>query len=163
MGMGNFFVHKPAKSVERFWEDYTARYGEQILANGLGRYLGGWAEFGEASASAPLWGLIIATSGGFRFHHFPKNGWIQGLFRGGSGEDDEEEKTAFIPYDSIINVELLIEKSWWQRLFDATPPKLLIRYRSGDGSEARFLVETGIRGQEVAEALGCRCGDVISN
>jgi hypothetical protein len=53
----------------------------------------GWAEFAE-----PLWGLLIATSGGFRFHHFPHQSWLQTL----SGTAQPKEETLFIPRQAIL-------------------------------------------------------------
>ncbi|MDR0708588.1 MAG: hypothetical protein LBF77_00810 [Spirochaetaceae bacterium] len=108
---------------EQFWQDYSARYGETIRAYGLARYISGWAEFREA-----LWGLLIATSGGCRVHHFPHEGWIQALSRASIGGDAPQEKTLFIPHEKILGVELRIEKSWWKKFLNPTLPHILIHY-----------------------------------
>jgi hypothetical protein len=168
--MSVFFKHSPSRSPEQFWEDYAARHGEKILANGLGRYLAGWAEFDggtpdEVSStppvfswsrranSRPLWGLLIVTSGGFRFHHFPQDGWLQALSRVSSGEAAPQEKTAFIPRDRLISVEYLTEKSWWKRFLYSSQPRVVIHYRSDGGGEAEFLAEADLKGLEVVAAL----------
>jgi hypothetical protein len=108
---------------EEFWREYGARYGETIHAYGLGRYISGWAEF-----QGQLWGLLIATSGGFRFHHFPHEGWIQALSRISFGGDTPREKTLFIPRDRILGLELKIERSWWKKLLNPSLPCVMIRY-----------------------------------
>jgi hypothetical protein len=124
---------------DQFWQDYAARYGETVLAYGLGRYLSGWTEFQYS-----LWGLIIATSGGLRFHHFPHEGWIQAISRIGSGGDAPKEKTLFIPQERILEAELRVEKSWWKRLLNPTLPRLLFRYRleGEDPIEDILVIET---------------------
>jgi hypothetical protein len=126
-GIGN---RGKSQDPEQFWREYGARYGETVHAYGLGRYISGWDEFQEA-----LWGLVIATSGGFRFHHFPHEGWIQALSRVSFGGDAPREKTLFIPHERILGVELRIEKSWWKRLLNPSLPRILIRYRFGGGVE----------------------------
>jgi hypothetical protein len=65
---------KKRNDPEKFWREYEEKTGEKVLARTLGQYVSGWDEFGDLSAG-PLWGLIIATSGGFRFHHFPQANW----------------------------------------------------------------------------------------
>jgi hypothetical protein len=133
---------------EQFWQDYGARYGETVLAFGLGRYLSGWAEF-----QSNLWGLVIATSGGLRFHHFPHEGWIQALSRVSLGTDAPKEKTLFIPQDRILEAELRVEKSWWKRLLNPSLPRLLFRYRlEGEAPiEDTLVIETD---QNAAKILG---------
>jgi hypothetical protein len=120
-GIGN---RDKLQGPEQFWRDYAARYGETIHAYGLARYISGWAEFRES-----LWGLLIATSGGCRFHHFPHEGWIQALSRTSLGGDAPQEKTLFIPRERLVGVELRIEKSWWKKVFNPALPQVLIRYR----------------------------------
>jgi hypothetical protein len=114
-----------------FWREYGARYGETVHAYGLGRYISGWAEFQEA-----LWGLLIATSGGFRFHHFPHEGWIEALSRTSFGGDAPKEKTLFIPHERILGADIKIERSWWKRFLNPSLPRVLIQYRPDAAGEA---------------------------
>jgi hypothetical protein len=92
----------------------------------MGRYISGWAEFQDT-----LWGLLVATSGGCRFHHFPHNGCIRNCSCIGFSTDAHKEKTLFIPHEHILDVNLWIEKSWWKRFFCSPIPRVLIRYRPG--------------------------------
>jgi hypothetical protein len=143
-GIGN---RDKSRDPEQFWRDYGARYGETVHAYSLGRYISGWAEFQDT-----LWGLLIATSGGFRFHHFPHEGWIQALSRISFGGDAPREKTLFIPQDRILEAEFRTEKSWWKRLFNPSPPRVVIRYRpdgaaadggpGGEGQDGTLVIET---------------------
>jgi hypothetical protein len=108
----------------QFWREYEDRYGEKVHAYVLGRYLSGWEGFDEA-----LWGLLIATGGGFRFHHFPHESWLTALSRVTRGGKAPEEKTIFIPRDRIRSAELYREKSLWKRIVLPSPPLLILRYR----------------------------------
>ncbi|MDR2054000.1 MAG: hypothetical protein LBP80_11365 [Treponema sp.] len=156
-GIGN---RNKSQDPEQFWREYGARYGETVHAYGLGRYISGWAEFQDT-----LWGLAIATSGGFRFHHFPHEGWIQALSRVSFGGDAPSEKTLFVPHERILGVELRIEKSWWKRLFNPSLPRILIQYRvngaaPGEGNpegEARtgdlLVIETDQNAAEIIRRL----------
>jgi hypothetical protein len=118
---------------DKFWREYEEKTGEKVLARSLGRYVSGWDEFGDLSAD-PLWGLIIATSGGFRFHHFPQVNWL--LARFGSNDTNPTEKTIFIPREKIISAELHKETKWYKKIFFFFVPRLLIRYHAPDGTEA---------------------------
>ncbi|MDR2027939.1 MAG: hypothetical protein LBP93_00225 [Treponema sp.] len=120
-----------------FWRDYEKRYGEKVLAFTLGRYISGWASY-----ETPLWGLLIATGGGFRFHHFPHEGWIDAISRITTGGEAPQEKTIFIPKGWLVSVELRIEKSWWKKILSPHPPRLSVRYRTPEGVEAELLAET---------------------
>ena len=62
--------------TEDFWRDYEEKIGEKVLVRSLGQYISGWEEFGGPRGRT-LWGLIMATSGGFRFHHFPQVSWFE--------------------------------------------------------------------------------------
>jgi hypothetical protein len=136
----------------RFWQEYGARYGETVYAYGLGRYISGWAGFKEA-----LWGLLIATSGGFRFHHFPHEGWLEALSRTSFGGDAPKEKTLFIPHARILGVDLRIEKSWWSRLFNPSFPRVLIRYlpdaAGEEGREGMLVLESDRNAPEIIRRL----------
>ncbi|MDR0623600.1 MAG: hypothetical protein LBG10_04145 [Treponema sp.] len=142
------------RTPDEFWRDYENRIGEKVLARGLGRYLSGWEEFD--AAGRPLWGLLIATEGGFRFHHFPQVNWFEALARLNSGWEAPREKTFFIPREQIIAAELRKETSWWKRLFTPSPPLLIIRYRTAEGTEAELLAETDSQGEGLIAGLRFR-------
>jgi len=132
-----------------FWREYEAKHGEKVLAHSLGCYQRGWEEF-----EGPLWGLLIATDGGFRFHHFPHEGWIRALARiSGGGGEEPTERTIFIPSERLRSAELLMEKSWIRKLLTARPPQLGIRYSTEAGGEGFLLAETDKTALPVAEAL----------
>jgi hypothetical protein len=143
---------KKSRGPEEFWADYEARYGEKVLGRALGRYLSGWQDFTEISR-AGLWGLIVATSGGFRFLHLPGEGWMTALTRIISGGEAPKERELFIPNDSIVTACLRREKSWWKRLLFSRPPVLVIFYRDVSGIQQELCFETIQKGDEVAEKL----------
>ncbi len=132
-----------------FWAEYEREIGEKVIAHALGRYLTGWDEF-----PVPLWGLLIATDAGFRFHHFPHEGWIQAMSRlAGGGGDSPVEKTLFLPASRIRAAEFRAEKSWLRNLVFARPPTLVLRYLREDGGEGRFIAESDKSAASVAVAL----------
>ncbi|MDR2403541.1 MAG: hypothetical protein LBD78_05880 [Spirochaetaceae bacterium] len=135
-----------------FWREYEERSGEKVLAYSLGRYISGWDAYEE-----PLWGLVIATEGGFRFHHFPHEGWLQALSRLGAGGEAPKEKTIFISRDRILSVELRTETSWLKKLLLPRPPVLIVRYRKpaeGEhGPEAELTVETEYKTESLLRYL----------
>ncbi|MDR2551997.1 MAG: hypothetical protein LBD31_02375 [Treponema sp.] len=151
-----FFAKKEKVNVEQFWKEYEKKTGEMVLAKSLGCYIGGLPE-----QPGPLWGLAIATSGGFRFHHFPHEGWLMALSRISSGGEAPKEKTFFIPRDNIAAAELSVEKRWWKKILAPSSPLLRISLRSGGGMEGDppgtnggpVLIETGLDAGAVAEAL----------
>ena len=134
-------LRKNEKSADEFWREYEEKTGEKVLAHGLGRYVSGWEEFDSGRLSS-IWGLIIATSGGFRFHHFPQRSWLSSLV-GGAGLEEPKEKTIFIPREKIISTRLVVETKWWKKLFVSSPPQLVIDYHDGDNAR-RLLVEVEI-------------------
>ena len=135
-------------SVDEFWEDFQAATGETVLAKSMGKYLGGWDGYAE-----PLWGLAIATSGGFRFHHFPKEAGIFGIAMMPShGRKPPREKTFFIPRDAMLSVELAREKRWWKKLLGSPVPLLAILCRIG-GAEKTVRIEIDFNADAVADAL----------
>jgi hypothetical protein len=148
--MLGIFNRNKTQGPEQFWQEYGARYGETILAYGLGRYISGWAEF-----QGEIWGLAIATSGGFRFHHFPHESWITAISRISFGGDGPKEKALFIPYEQLLGAELKIEKLWWKRLINPSLPHLMIRYRDEGQSpnEATLVVEVDQNAAEIVRHL----------
>ncbi|MDR0876930.1 MAG: hypothetical protein LBN21_02670 [Treponema sp.] len=140
------------KSPDDFWREYEQQIGEKVLARNMGQYLSGWEEF-ESDKTGPLWGLLIATDGGFRFHHFPQTNWMSAILRVGSGPASQQERTLFIPIGQIVSAEFIIEKKWWKKIFAPTQPQLVIRYRNVDGAEKELHAETESRGGELAEIL----------
>jgi hypothetical protein len=139
---------KEELNIDKFWKDYEDKIGEKVLSKSLGRYLGGWDEYPEI-----LWGLAIATSGGFRFHHFPHEGWLVALSRITTGGEPPKEKTFFIPREKIILPELILERRWWKKLLTPSAPVLRIAYSRPDGTEARVQIETDRQAAETLEAL----------
>ena len=140
---------KTSKSADDFWREYEEKTGEKVLARCLGKYDSGWEEFGSLT---DLWGLIIFTSGGFRFHHFPQNSWIDSLFRA-SGSDTPKEKTIFVPKEKITATHLVKESRWWKRIFAPYMPHLVILFRDGEGNERRLLLEADSKSGDFEQAL----------
>jgi hypothetical protein len=141
-------ARKKGVDPEEFWREYEAALGEKVLSFSLGQYLSGWAEH-----DPPLWGLLIATDRGFRFHHFPHEGWIQAIARLSSGGKAPVEKTIFIPRERILLAELRRETSFLKRIFLASRPRFVIRYRDGDDAEEEFVAEADSAARAVLENL----------
>jgi hypothetical protein len=123
----------------QFWKEYETSHGETVHVFCLGLYLKGYADINRS-----LWGLLIVTDTGFRFHHFAQEGWISALSRltaGGGGKSPKEE-TAFIPKEKIISVEYREEKSLLKKIFAASPPLFILRYYNNEGKEYEFVAET---------------------
>jgi hypothetical protein len=131
-----------------FWKQYEAGLGEKVLSYTLGQYLSGWPEY-----TSPLWGLLIATSGGFRFHHFPHESWITAISRLTSGGEGPKEKTIFIPRDRIRRAELRVEKSLLKKIFIASSPRFVLRYVDNAGAESEFVAETDSKASFIVENL----------
>jgi len=148
--MGIFTFRRNSKDPDDFWREYEEKTGEKIIARGLGQYVSGWDEF-DGSGKNPIWGLIIATSGGFRFHHFPQTNWMSAL--AGSGGDSEKEKTIFIPREKIITAHLSKETKWYMKLLSSGVPRLLIRYLNETGTEKNLLFHAEYKSEGIAEAL----------
>jgi hypothetical protein len=146
------FSKKNEKSPDDFWREYEEKTGEKVLARSLGQYVSGWEAFDDSGWSA-LWGLIIATSGGFRFHHFPHMGWLEALSRLSSGAEPPKEKTIFIPKERLLSVTLQKETKWWKKIINPSPPRLVIRYRNDAGEEREILLETEYKTDGLAEHL----------
>ena len=143
------------KSTDDFWREYEEKTGEKVLARSLGQYMSGWEEF-DSQKWTGIWGLLIATSGGFRFHHFPQGGWIEIFTRVGEYEPPKE-KTFFIPQKNIISAALIKETKWWKKIFSSSSPRLIIHYRDDAGNERELLLESGYASDDLPEKLvGCK-------
>jgi len=130
------FFKKSEKSPDTFWREYEEKTGEKVLARGLGKYVCGWDEFDNKRWNG-LWGLIINTSGGFRFHHFPQNSFFDALTQLAVNEKEStKEKTIFLPQEKIISQEFIKEEKWWKRLFFRSTPQLIINYRDETPDES---------------------------
>jgi hypothetical protein len=139
---------RKSMSPDEFWADYEKKTGDRVLAFCLGQYMSGWDEF-----ERPLWGLLIATEGGFRFHHFPHEGWLQALARIGTGGEGPKEKVFFLPRDRIVSAELRLEKTWWRKLLSPRQPLFVIRYLRQNGAEGELIVETEKKARILADHL----------
>ena len=140
-------LHKTEKSADEFWREYEEKTGEKVLAHGIGRYVSGWEKF-DSNRWTSIWGLVIATSGGFRFHHFPQQSWLDSLI-GGAVREEPKEKTIFIPKERIISTQLVVETNWWKKLFVSSPPQLFIDYHDGDNTR-RLVTEVEIGAKDPA-------------
>ena len=134
------FNKKTEQSPDTFWQEFEEKTGEKVITRGFGKYISGWNEFDEKSWGG-LWGLIITTSGGFRFHHFPQNTIFDSLTAFIKTEP-VKEKTIFIPQEKIISSETAKEKKWWTKLFSSLPPRLIIYYEDDSGEEKKLIFET---------------------
>jgi len=135
---------------EKFWSEYGERIGEEVLAYSMGRYIKGWP--GERG---PIWGLLIASKGGLRFHHIPRNNWLDSLLRGGTATAPQE-KTFFAPSDRLLSVEVWREKSRLKQIFAYQPPRLIVRFLDEDGDEREFIAEGDGKLEALAGKLVCR-------
>jgi hypothetical protein len=135
-------------TVEDFWRGYEEKTGEKVLAFSLGQYLSGWA--GE---NGPLWGLLIATDRGFRFHHFPQENWFQAITRTSAGAEAPREKAFFIPRERILALEFRREKSFFKRIFLPRFPLLHIRYLDQADREALFTAAGDDKAGAVAVSI----------
>jgi hypothetical protein len=145
------FLKKQDKSADDFWREYEEQTGEKVLARTLGQYISGWKEFDETGM--PLWGLAIVTSGGFRFHHFPQQNWLDALIRPPPVSGTPKEKTLFIPGGCIISAALQSETRWWKKLLNPGLPLLKIRYRCGEEPEKELLIQTEYNTEGLIENL----------
>ena len=130
---------KTEKSTDEFWREYEENTGEKVVARGLGKYVSGWNEFDEKKWNG-IWGLIVTTSGGFRFHNFPQNSWID-AFTSFAVKEPPKEKTIFIPQGKIVSSETIIERKWWKKIFTPSPPHLFITYLDDAGNKRKLVFE----------------------
>jgi len=142
---------KTQKSPDDFWREYEEKTGENVLARGLGQYLSGWEEFDSHEWTA-IWGLLIATSGGFRFHHFPQQNWLT-VLAGFAGQEASKEKTIFIPKEKIVSTQLFRETSWWKKILKSALPQLIITYLDEGENKRRLLLEADSNSTDIAEKL----------
>ncbi|WP_461256505.1 hypothetical protein [Treponema sp. R80B11-R83G3] len=125
---------KDEKSSDTFWREYEEKTGEKVLTRGLGKYVSGWDEFDEKGWGG-LWGLIINTSGGFRFHHFPQYNIFDSLTQFAANAKGQE-KTIFIPQEKIISQNITKEEKLWKRIFSGSAPQLVIEYKNESPNES---------------------------
>ena len=144
-------MKKNETNVDKFWQDYEEKTGEKILAHSLGQYFSGWEEF-DSQGWTGIWGLLIATSGGFRFHHFPKISWLES-FTSFAGREAPKEKTLFIHMEKIVSVQIKEESKWWKKLLTSSCPQLTIIYRDGMENERQLLLEIHIKPHELVSTL----------
>ena len=144
-------LNKKEKDPDDFWREYEEKTGENILARGLGCYRQGWEEF-DLKKWTSIWGIVMASSGGFRFHHFPQQNWFEALTQYRSREQPRE-KTIFIPKNMIISSRLIVESKWYKKIFTPSPPVLEIVYKDETGGTRQLLFETDSRFVDVAEKL----------
>jgi hypothetical protein len=130
---------KQEQSPNTFWREYEEKIGEKVLSRGLGKYICGWKEFDEKEWGG-IWGLLITTSGGFRFHHFSQNSWIDAFTRFAEKEPPRE-RTIFIPKEKITSSQLIKETRWWKKILSPSVPQLVIYYTDEAGSAGRLLFE----------------------
>jgi hypothetical protein len=143
------FFKKEEKSPDTFWQEFTEKTGETVLERGLGKYVCGWEEFDKEKMNG-IWGLIINTSGGFRFHHFPQYSLpIPGIAPflvtlSADSKDKPKEITIFIPKEKIISQKIIKEEKWYKRLFCNSAPQLVINYKDetpeGFGGKDKKLI-----------------------
>jgi hypothetical protein len=135
------FKKKEEQSSADFWEEYEKNTGEKVLARGLGKYISGWDEFTEKNWKG-LWGLLITTSCGFRFLHFPQNSWMDALI---PRKEPPKEKSFFLPKEKIMSTEFIVEKNWLKKIFTPSPPYLVIKYTGDNGTEKKLVFEAEYR------------------
>lgn len=145
-------MKKQQKSADEFWREYEEKTGEKVLSRSLGQYVSGWEEFDRQGWNA-MWGLLIATSGGFRFHHFAQQNWLNSLLNFSSGNEGPKEKTLFLPGEQIIMAELRKETKWWKKIFNPSAPELIIRYRDSAGAEQTMRLQAEYNSDELPRHL----------
>ena len=144
-------LKKQEISADDFWREFESKSGEKVLAKTMGQYLSGWEEF-KGSQGTPMWGIVIATTGGFRFHHFPRHNWLDALLGSGALQADREQ-TLFIPRGRIISASIKKETKWWKKLLSPSPAILIIQYRREDGTENKLLIQTEFKTEGLVENL----------
>ena len=149
--MAQWLFKEPEKNPDIFWREFEEKTGEKVLAYSLGKYLSGWEEFDRFNITR-LWGPLITTSGGFRFHHFPQRYWFEAFASLGKDESPRE-KTFFLPKSQIMEARIMKESKWWKKIFSPSVPKLLIHYRDDSGNEHQLLLEIDFKAKGIIESL----------
>jgi hypothetical protein len=134
------FLRKEEKSSDDYWREYEEKTGERVLARGLGKYVSGWDEF-DRNKWVGLWGLIFTTSGGFRFHHFLQNSWIDAIASSFMRNEQPKEKSIFIPKDKVLFTEFIVEEKWWKKILSPSAPRLVVKYMDDTGIEKKLIFE----------------------
>jgi hypothetical protein len=149
-------ARKKQLSVEEFWKQYEEKYNDKIISYELCKVLSGLEDIEDAPAAGPdgnFWGLVIATRDGFRFQHFPHEGWLDVFVRMAGNSDAPKEIAFFVPKEHILSVELVGEPSFLRRLFTSARPRIVIRYTNDAGNEICFTAEPINKGVQVVEDL----------
>ena len=146
------FTKKTDDTVHEFWREFEESTGEKVLAKSLGKYINGLDDRPE-----PLLGLAVATSGGFRFRHFPKEPAIFGIAKLSSiGSKPPKEQSFFIPKEVMLSIELVQEKRLWKKLLASSFPVLIICCRL-DGAEKKVTIEIDRDAVTLTDALNGLC------
>jgi hypothetical protein len=143
------FFRKDDQSTDTFWQEYEEKIGEKVQARSLGKYLSGWEEF-DSNNWTNLWGLIIASESGLRFHHFPQQHWLDTFSR---NRETQKEKIFLLPREKIVSVQLIKEPNWFLRLFKSPAPQLIVIYRDDEGEEKKLLLEADLIHGDLIESL----------
>jgi len=133
------FTEKKEKAPDAFWKEFEENTGEKVLKRGLGKYISGWDRFDESKRSK-IWGLIIFTSGGFRFRHFPQYSLFDAFIKRAEN-DQAEEKSIYIQNEKIISSGIVKESNWFKRLSGGMP-KFIISFKDETGAEKKLIFET---------------------
>jgi len=143
--------YQTEENPDKFWQEYELKTGEKVLAKSMGYYLSGWEDF-DSQGLIGVGGLIIASSGGFRFLYMPPNHWTQdfAFFR---RREKPEEKSFFISGENIISAQCVVEKRWWIKLFFPTTPKILIMYRDETGNERQLSLKSDFKPHVLVEKI----------
>ena len=145
----SMLFRKAGEDLDDFWREYEEKIGEKVLVRSLGQYISGWEEF-DSKKWTELWGLIMATTGGFRFHHFAQSNWFDAFSR--SSNQEPKEKTIFIPREKIICAAFKKETVWWKKLLN-NAAHLTVKYRDKAGIEHDILLKTDLQHGNIAEKL----------
>jgi len=131
------FLRSEEKSPGDFWKELEEKIGEKVLERGMGKYISGWSDFNKAK-QANISGLVVITSGGFRFYYFQHKSWFDAMIKN-TGTDNAKEIEIFIPNERIVSTQLVKETKWWKKVFFSSVPLLVINFTNETG-EAKELV-----------------------
>jgi len=130
------------KEAQVFWQEFEESTGEKVLKRGMGKYISGWGEF-DKMKERNISGLVIVTSGGFRFHYYPQRSWFDAITRYADSKQ-QKEIIVFIPQDRIISCDFIKEEKLWRKILLSAPPLLVIRFKDEAGSENQLVFEAPI-------------------